>query len=818
MPNNDGMNGEENKSSFGLKQEVKRLVSVRRPARKLDRAKTVASRALTGLKFISKTGGTWVHVEERFNKLKSDDGMLSRDDFGKCIGMKESSTFDGELFDVLARKWDTSGNSINKEQLKIFWEQIADPTFDGGLQIFFEMVDKNADGRITEDEIREIISLSAKANKLSVNQKEEDTYAKVIMEELDPNKLGYIMIHDLEKLLQPDESDGDYSRNLSKLPSENRRPPTKTEVLIKRFYSSAAYFVDANWRRVWVLALWVGVMAGLFAYKYVQYKNKAAFEVMGHCVCMAKGAAETLKLNMALVLLPMCRNTITWLRNRTSLGKVLPFDDNINFHMIVATAIGIGVGIHGISHLACDFPRLLHASPEEYRKMAPYFGDDQPKSYWHYVKRYEGVTGIVMVVLMAIAFTLASPFFRRNKVHLPKPLDKLAGFNAFWYSHHIFIIVYTILILHGINLYMTHEWYNKTTWMYVAIPITIYVGERLIRAFRSSVKPVKTLRVAFYPGKVLALHMKPHKEIFKYKSGQYIFVNCSAVSPFEWHPFSITSAPREDYLSVHIRDAGDWTKKIQEVFSSKVPRPPPTEKSGHQSTKFIDVENNHNVPKILINGPFGAPTQDYKKYEIVVLIGLGIGATPMISVVKDIATNIKAMEEEENAIEEGSRGGTGPLPPTPVAKRKKGSGSDKHDQFKTKKAYFYWVTKEQGTFDWFKGVMNEIVEMDHNRVIEMHNYCTNVYEEGNARSLLISKLQSIIIAKSGIDIVAGTKVKSHFGRPNWDTVFQTISNNHPGSKVGVFYCGAPATMRDLKKATKISHPNPAKFVLHKENF
>ncbi|KAG6410660.1 hypothetical protein SASPL_128725 [Salvia splendens] len=790
MQNNDGMNGEENKSSFGLKQEVKHLVSVRRPARKLDRAKTVASRALTGLKFISKTGGTWDRVEERFNKLKSDDGMLSRDDFGKCIGMKESSTFDGELFDVLARKWDISSNSINKEQLKIFWEQIADPTFDGGLQIFFEMVDKNGDGRITEDEIREITSLSAKANKLSVNKKEEDSYAK---------------IQDLEKLLQPEDLDADYSRNLSKLPSEIRRPPTKIEVLIKRFYRGAAYFLDGNWRRVWVLALWIGVMAALFAYKYVQYKNKAAFEVMGHCVCMAKGAAETLKLNMALVLLPMCRNTITWLRNRTSLGAVLPFDDNINFHMIVATAIGIGVGIHGISHLACDFPRLMHASPEEYKKMAPYFGDDQPKSYWHYVRGHEGVTGIVMVVLMAIAFTLASPFFRRNKVHLPKPLDKLAGFNAFWYSHHMFIIVYTLLILHGINLYMTHEWYNKTTWMYVAIPITIYVGERLIRAFRSSVKPVKTLRVAFYPGKVLALHMKPHKETFRYKSGQYIFVNCSAVSPFEWHPFSITSAPREDYLSVHIRMPVTGPKKFRKYSAQslpfyKVPRPPLTEKSGHQSTKFIDVENNHNIPKILINGPYGAPTQDYKKYETVVLIGLGIGATPMISVVKDIATNIKAMEDEENAIEEGSH------------------GSDKHDQFKTKKAYFYWVTKEQGTFDWFKGVMNEVVEMDHNRVIEMHNYCTNVYEEGNARSLLISKLQSIILAKSGIDIVAGTRVKSHFGRPNWDTVFQTISTNHPGSKVGVFYCGAPATMRDLKKATKISHPNPAKFVLHKENF
>lgn len=37
-----------------------------------------------------------------------------------------------------------------------------------------------------------------------------------------------------------------------------------------------------------------------------------------------------------------------------------------------------------------------------------------------------------------------------------------------------------------------------------------------------------------YPGNVLALQMsKPNG--FKYKSGQYMFVNCSAVSPFEWY-------------------------------------------------------------------------------------------------------------------------------------------------------------------------------------------------------------------------------------------------------------------------------------------
>lgn len=33
------------------------------------------------------------------------------------------------------------------------------------------------------------------------------------------------------------------------------------------------------------------------------------------------------------------------------------------------------------------------------------------------------------------------------------------------------------------------------------------------------------------------------------------------------HPFSITSAPRDDYLSVHIRTLGDWTRQLKTVFS-----------------------------------------------------------------------------------------------------------------------------------------------------------------------------------------------------------------------------------------------------------
>jgi len=64
--------------------------------------------------------------------------------------------------------------------------------------------------------------------------------------------------------------------------------------------------------------------------------------------------------------------------------------------------------------------------------------------------------------------------------------------------------------------------------------VVLYACERLIRAFRSSIKAVTIRKVAVYPGNVLAIHLS-RPQNFKYKSGQYMFVNCAAVSPFEWY-------------------------------------------------------------------------------------------------------------------------------------------------------------------------------------------------------------------------------------------------------------------------------------------
>ncbi|ONM26830.1 Respiratory burst oxidase homolog protein C [Zea mays] len=479
--------------------------------------------------------------------------------------MKEV-VFAGELFDALLRRSNISGDNIDKAELLKFWDQITDTSFNGRLQTFFHMyVIIDADGCICGmAERMQTITQRASENKLSKITEQAEEYARLIMEELDPDKLGYIEVRNLERLLEdPSQlvSIGTAKDMRQMLRSQSLRPTPEPNPLRR-----TQYFLEDNWRRVWVVLLWLSICVGLFAWKFAQYRRRYVFQVMGYCVCVAKGGAETLKFNMALILLPVCRNTITWIRNHTGVGRVVPFDDNISFHMVVAAGIAVGAGLHVVSHLTCDFPRLLRATDAAYAPLAQYFGVPRPRNYWWFVKGTEGWTGLAMLVLMAVAFTLAMPWFRRGELALTDLLKRLTGFNAFWYTHHCFVAVYALLLVHGHYLYLTHKWYKKSTWMYLAVPMVLYACERLTRALRSRVRAVRIRKVGVYPGDVLSLHFsKPPG--FSYKSGQYMFVNCADVSPFEWHPFCITSAPQDEYLSVHIKKQGDWTGELRNVFS-----------------------------------------------------------------------------------------------------------------------------------------------------------------------------------------------------------------------------------------------------------
>ena len=55
------------------------------------------------------------------------------------LGMNDSREFAGELFDALARRRGITSASITKDELREFWEQITDQSFDSRLQTFFDM-------------------------------------------------------------------------------------------------------------------------------------------------------------------------------------------------------------------------------------------------------------------------------------------------------------------------------------------------------------------------------------------------------------------------------------------------------------------------------------------------------------------------------------------------------------------------------------------------------------------------------------------------------------------------------------------------------
>lgn len=55
-----------------------------------------------------------------------------------------------------------------------------------------------------------------------------------------------------------------------------------------------------------------------------------------------------------------------------------------------------------------------------------------------------------------------------------------------------------------------------------------------------------------------------------FQPGDYIFIQVPAIARYEWHPFTISSAPEvQGTFSLHIRGVGSWTNKLYEYFERR---------------------------------------------------------------------------------------------------------------------------------------------------------------------------------------------------------------------------------------------------------
>lgn len=74
------------------------------------------------------------------------------------------------------------------------------------------------------------------------------------------------------------------------------------------------------------------------------------------------------------------------------------------------------------------------------------------------------------------------------------------------------------------------------------------------------------------PSKVTHLVIKRPSH-FYFRPGDYVFVNIPAIAKYEWHPFTLSSAPeQEDYMWLHIRGVGEWTNRLYSYFEREQAR------------------------------------------------------------------------------------------------------------------------------------------------------------------------------------------------------------------------------------------------------
>jgi hypothetical protein len=174
---------------------------------------------------------------------------------------------------------------------------------------------------------------------------------------------------------------------------------------------------------------------------------------------------------------------------------------------------------------------------------------------------YVSLTGILLTILFSIVFFFALDWPRNASCFQGTAFGRFANdFNTFWLTHHLVFICFILLVIHplpGLCFDPCDEdrskKYHGDTWQWIVAPLLIYGLERFQRhmAQREASRP-RVILAKVKPGNVLQLRMtKPSAWDYgkdAVKAGMYCFIKCQDISGYEWHPFTLTSAPHDPFM------------------------------------------------------------------------------------------------------------------------------------------------------------------------------------------------------------------------------------------------------------------------------
>ncbi|CAG9862185.1 unnamed protein product [Phyllotreta striolata] len=694
---------------------------------------------------------------------------LTKAEFASALGMKPDAVFVTKMFNIVDK--DKDGRISFQEFLDTVVLFSRGAT-DDKLRIIFDMCDNDRNGEIDKKELSEMLrSLVEIARTTSLSDDHVTQLIDGMFQDAGLEYNNYLTYGDFKVLMQEYKGDFiaigldckgakqnflDMSTNVARMTSFHIEPSTddqKTFVRLK--WDALVTFLEENRQNIFYLFLFYVVTILLFVERFIHYsfmtEHTDLRHIMGVGIAITRGSAASLSFCYSVLLLTMSRNLITKLKE-FAVQQYVPLDANIQFHKIAAcTALFFSL-LHTVGHIV----NFYHVSTQPVENLkcltneVRFPADYKPGIAFWLFQTITGITGVLLFVIMCIIIVFAHPTVRKK------------AYKFFWFTHSLYIAFYILCLIHGLARLTGAPRF----WYFFIVPGIIFTIDKVV-SLRTRYIPLDVLETELLPSDVIKIRFYRPPNL-KYLSGQWVRLACTAFN-YEFHSFTLTSAPHENFLSCHIKAQGPWTWKLRNYFDPC----------------NYDPEDQ---PKILLEGPFGGGNQDWYKFQVAVMVGGGIGVTPYASILNDLVF---------------------------------GTSTNRYSGVACKKVYFLWICPSHKHFEWFIDVLRDVEKKDVTNVLEIHIFITQFFHKFDLRTTMLYICENHFQRLSKTSIFTGLKAVNHFGRPDMTSFLKFVQKRHSYvSKIGVFSCGPrPLTKSVMSACDEVNTARKLPYFIHHfENF